>query len=120
MFVSDDQLYPAQAAIGQSAQEFVPEHLGFAGLDGDAQNLAPPVGVDRNRHYGCHADDPSRTPHLDVGGVQPEIGPFALQWPVKEGVNAFVDLHAQAGYLCHDLNLRPSGYEPDCKGHFPQ
>ena len=38
-------------------------------------------------------------PHLDVGGVQPEIGPFALQWPVKEGVNAFVDLHAQAGYL---------------------
>ena len=24
MFVSDDQLYPAQAAIGQSAQEFVP------------------------------------------------------------------------------------------------
>ena len=75
MFVSDDQLYPAQAAIGQSAQEFVPEHLGFAGLDGDAQNLAPPVGVDRNRHYGCHADDPSRTPHLDVGGVFRGIRP---------------------------------------------
>ena len=47
MFVSDDQLYPAQAAIGQSAQEFVPEHLGFAGLDGDAQELIPTV-IDQN------------------------------------------------------------------------
>lgn len=41
-----DQLDAPQAAIRQRAQEFVPEYLGLAGLDGDAQNLASPVSVD--------------------------------------------------------------------------
>jgi len=43
MIVSDDQLDPAKATIGQRTQEFVPEDLGLAGLNGDAQHLAPPV-----------------------------------------------------------------------------
>jgi hypothetical protein len=29
--------------------------------------------------------------HLEVGGIEPEIGPFAVERPVKEGVDAFVD-----------------------------
>ena len=43
MFIRDDQFDTAKATVGQSAQEFIPEHLGFAGLDGDPQYLAPPV-----------------------------------------------------------------------------
>ena len=96
MFVSDDQFDSAQSAIRQRAQEFVPEHLGFAGLNGDAQNLAPPIQIDRHGHYGCHTGDPPGASHLDVSGVQPEIASLALQRSVKEGVNAFVDFDAQA------------------------
>ncbi len=110
MFVRHDQLHPTRTAIRKRPQEFVPEHLGLAGLDGNAQHLAPPVGVDRHSHYGCHADDPSRTPHLDAGGVQPDTGPFALQWPVEEGVNAFVHLDAQAG----DLAFGNASHAPSC------
>lgn len=106
VFIRDDQFDPTQAPIGQSAQELVPERLGFAGLNGDAQNLAPSVCVDRNRHYGRTADDPPRAADLDVGGVQPEVWPFALQRPVKEGVNTFIDLGAQA----RDLALGDAGH----------
>jgi hypothetical protein len=65
-----------------------------------------PSQIDCDSHYGCHADDPPRTPHLDAGGIQPEIGPFALQLPIKEGVNAVVDLDAEAG----DLALGDAGH----------
>ena len=43
--------------------------------------------------------------------VQPEIGPFALQWPVKEGVNAFVDLHAQAGSWLLETPVMPMVFQ---------
>ena len=57
--VSDDQAGPAQATIGQRAEKLVPEHLGLAGLDGDAQNLSAAIQIDRHCHYGRDADDPA-------------------------------------------------------------
>jgi hypothetical protein len=38
-------------------------------------------------------------PDLHIGGVQPDIGPVALDRPGEEGVHALVDLTAQAGDL---------------------
>ena len=32
---------------------------------------------------------------FEVGGVEPQIRPFAFQWPVKEGVHPFIDVLAQ-------------------------
>ena len=111
MFVCDDQLDPAKATVGQSTQELVPEHFGLAGLDGNAQNLAPsvyyPAGdcaqhnlpkgqINCDSHYGLNTDSPPGAPDLDVGGVQPEVGPFTFQRSVKKNVNTFVDLDAQA------------------------
>jgi hypothetical protein len=57
VIVGDDQTGAAQAAIGEGAQEFIPEHLCLAGLDGNAQNLAAAVQIDRHGHYGRDADD---------------------------------------------------------------
>jgi hypothetical protein len=56
----------------------------------------PKGQIDRYSHYGRNADNPSGAPHLDISGIQPKVGPFALKWPIKEGVNAFVNIGAQA------------------------
>src|SRR5437868_4846067 len=47
---------------------------------------------------------PSR--RLHVGGIQPDIGPIALQWPVEEGGDLAVNLAAQPA----DLALRDAGH----------
>ncbi len=104
--VGDDQTGSAQASIGERTQEFVPEDLRLAGLDGDAQNFAAAVQVDSDSHYGRDADDPARATHLDVGGVEPQVGPFAFQRTGQERINPFVDLAAQAA----DLALRHPGH----------
>ena len=41
--IGDDQTGAAQAAIGEGAEELVPEDLRLAGLDGNAENLAPAI-----------------------------------------------------------------------------
>ena len=86
--VGDDQAGAAQTATGKGAEKVVPEHLGLAGLDGDTQDLSAPVKIDRHGHYGGDTDDAPGPAHLDVGGVQPEIGPFAFQRTVQEGADA--------------------------------
>src|SRR5207237_8704596 len=43
---------------------------------------------------------------LHVGGIQPDIGPIALQWPVEEGGDLAVNLAAQPA----DLALRDAGH----------
>ena len=106
MLISDDQLDTAQAAISQRTQELIPEHLRLAGLDGDAQNFASPVQIDRHRNCGSDTDDASGASDFDAGGIRPEIGPFAFQWPLEEGFNASVDLDAQA----RDLALGDAGH----------
>ena len=81
MRIGDDQLDATQATSGQTAQELGPERLGLAVADGHAEHFAPAIGVDchgndhRHRHYMMVAAG------FDVGGIQPEIGPVALDRP---------------------------------------
>ena len=104
----DDQTSAAQAAVGERAEELVPEHLCFAGLDGDAQNLSAPIQIDCYSHYDGDGDDPPGPADLDVGGIEPEVGPFAFQWPIQKGINPFVDLTAEPRYLA----FRHAGHAP--------
>jgi hypothetical protein len=75
VIVSDDQTGAAQAAIGEGTEEFIPEHLCLAGLDGNAQNLSAAIQIDRHGHYGRYADDAAGPAHPDVGGVEPRHSP---------------------------------------------
>lgn len=102
----DDQAGTAQAAVGEGAEELVPEHLCFAGLDRDAQNLSAPVQIDRYSHYGGDGDDPAGPANLDVGGIEPDVGPFAFQWPIQKGIDPFVDLAAKP----RNLAFRHAGH----------
>jgi hypothetical protein len=72
-----------------------PERLRLGGAEAQADDLPPTLGVHRHRDYGGHGDDPAALAHLQVGRVQPQVGPLALQRPVEEGVHALVDVLAQ-------------------------
>jgi hypothetical protein len=83
VIVGDDELDAAQAAVGERAQEPGPEDLGLGGAGGDAQDLAAAVGVDADSDYDGDADDPTALPRCQVGGVDPEVGPMALDRPTS-------------------------------------
>jgi hypothetical protein len=57
--------------------------------------LTASVRVDRDGDYGRHRDDPSALAHLEVGRVEPEIGPRALQRTVEEILHPLIDVLAQ-------------------------
>src|SRR5512144_551347 len=95
MGVGDHQLDPAQAAAGELAQEARPEGLGLRRADIYPQNLAPAVRVNADRNDDGDGGRPAvLTTSLQVGGVDPQIGPVAFKRPVEEGLDLAVDLFA--------------------------
>jgi len=76
--VADDELHTAQATAVQAAQELRPEGLGLRSADLQAQHLAVTVGVHADGHYDRHADDASGLARLHIGGIDPQVGPVAL------------------------------------------
>src|SRR5437016_12141457 len=99
MGVRDHQLDAAEATLEQALQEGRPKRLGLRGTDAEADDLTPAVGRDRHGDYCCHRDDPAAVTNLKVGGVEPQIGPFAVDWPVEKGIHPLVDVFAQLGDL---------------------
>jgi site-specific DNA recombinase len=93
--VGDHQLHAVEPAALQAAQELHPEGLGLGGADGEADDLAPPAGVDRHGNYGGDRDDPAALADLEVGGVEPEVGPLAGQRAFEEVPHPLVDLLAE-------------------------
>jgi hypothetical protein len=71
VIVGHDQLHATQAAVGQSAEEVRPEHLGFGMTGVDAQHFAAAVLVHAHGDYHGAADNPSGIADTNAGGVQP-------------------------------------------------
>ena len=105
--VGDDQLDPAQSAAGQLAQELRPDRFGLGCADLQAQNLAPPVGVDPDGDDDGDRHDPPAAPDLEVGGVDPEVGPVAFERAVEEGLHLAVDLLAEPRHLALQMPDMP-------------
>jgi hypothetical protein len=59
VIVGDDELDATQATLGERAKESGPEHLGFRGAGGNAQDLAAAIGVDADSDYHGDTDDPA-------------------------------------------------------------
>jgi hypothetical protein len=57
--------------------------------------LPPPLGVRGHGDYGRDRHDPSALAHLQVGRIQPDVGPLAGQRAVQELADALVDVLAQ-------------------------
>src|SRR4051812_32656248 len=95
--VRDDELHALEAAPDQAPQERGPEGLGLRGAEVQADDLAPPLAVDRHGDYRRDRHDPAALPDLQVRRVQPEVRPLPLQRAGEEGVHALVDVLAQLG-----------------------
>ena len=99
MGIRDDELHAFEPAPDELAQEGRPEGLGLRGADVQTDDLAPPIGVDRHGDYRRDRDDAAALAHLQVGGVEPEIGPLAGQGTLQEGQDPLVDVLAELGDL---------------------
>ncbi len=96
MGVGDHQLDAAQPAVRERTQKVGPEWLGFRCAHLHAEHVTAAVGVGADGDYGRHRDDPADLAHLQVGGVNPQVGPVALDRALQERLHALVDLGAQA------------------------
>src|SRR5262249_9566469 len=105
MSIRDHQLDALQATLDQPLQEGRPERLGFGRANPEPDDLAPAVGADRDSDYRGDRDYATAVANLQVGGVEPQIRPFALDWSVEEGAHPLIDVFAQLG----DLALRDAG-----------
>src|SRR5690349_9734520 len=95
MGVGDDQLHALQAAAYQTAQKLDPEGGGFRLAQAEPEDLAAAVLVDAGGDYRGDRHDAAILADLDVGRVQPEVGPLAVQRPLEERQHARVDVLAQ-------------------------
>ncbi len=99
MGVGDNEFDAAQPPSGQLAQEFRPDRLSLGRADFHAEHFASTVGVDADSDDNCNRDDATAAADLQVGGIDPQIGAFALDGPIEEGLHLLVNLLAQPGDL---------------------
>ena len=92
--VGDHQLDAGEAAVLERAEEVEPEGFGLGAADLHAEHLAVAVGVGGDDHGD--RDDPSAGADLDVSGVEPEVGPVALERAGEERLDPGVDVLAEA------------------------
>ncbi len=68
----------------QLTQEFGPDRLGLRGGDLHAQHLAATVAVDTNGDDHGNGDDAAAAADLQVGGIDPQIRPVALDRKLRD------------------------------------
>lgn len=97
--VGDGRPHPFQAAGAQVAQEGGPSRLGLRLGDLDPDHLAPTALVHGEGDHQCLRMDVTPVPHLQVLGIEPEVGEPALRGSGAEGLDLLVELAADAGDL---------------------
>src|SRR5215467_13197102 len=81
-----------EAALDQSLQKARPERLRLRGADAKTDDLAPAFGGDGDSDYCSDRDDAAAVAHLKVGGVEPQIRPFAIERAVEKGSDPLIDV----------------------------
>ena len=99
MGIGDRELHSAQASPGQLAQEFCPDWLSLGCADLHPKHLASTVGVHTHGDDDGNGDDAAAATNLEVGGIDPQIGPFPFDGSVEEGLHLVIDLFAQPRHL---------------------
>ena len=76
MGIGDGELDAAQASPGQLSKKLSPDRLGLGCPDFYAEHLASAVGVHTHRDDDSNGDNTTAAPDLQIGGIDPQIGPF--------------------------------------------
>ena len=95
------QLDAGEAAGLEALQEVRPEHLGLRRADVQTNDLAPAIDIDGDGDYRCDRDNPAGGADLQVGGIEPQVGPFASKGAGQEAIHPLVDVLA----LTEDLEM---------------
>src|SRR5207248_2389354 len=90
--IRDHQFHATQATARQALEKPRPEGLGLRGADVQSNDLPLALGVDCDSNYCRHSDNAAALPLLQVGRVQPEIGPIAGERTVEERMHPLVDV----------------------------
>jgi hypothetical protein len=111
----------AQASPCQLAQELRPDRFGLGCSDLHAEHLTSAVGVDARRDDDRDRDDAPPATNLQVGGIDPQVWPFALDGAVQEGFDLVVDLSLPAAKYLYLPEGRRAGTPgswrcPTCHG----
>jgi site-specific DNA recombinase len=93
--VRDHQLDALEPALDQALQETRPERLSLRGTDAEPDDLATAFAIHGDGDYCRHRHDAPAVTDFQVGGVEPEIWPLALDRALEESVDPFVDVLAQ-------------------------
>jgi hypothetical protein len=95
--VGNHQLDALETTLDQALEESRPERFGFGRAETQADDLAPALGRDRHGDYCGDRDDAAAVADLEVGRVEPEIRPLAVDRAVAESVDPFINVPAFAG-----------------------
>ncbi len=112
MRIGNDELDATQSPSGQLSKKLRPDRLGLRRADLHAEHLASTIGVDTHRDDEGDGDDAPAAPDLQIGGVDPQIGPFDLDGPSEKGLHLVVDLLAKPGYLALGDATHAHGLDP--------
>jgi len=97
--VRDHQLDTLETALDQALEETRPERLGLRGTKAEPDDLAPSFGCDRHGDYRGDRDDAAAVADLEIGRVEPQIRPFAVDRPVEERVDPIINILTELGNL---------------------
>lgn len=85
MRIGDDELDATQTPPGQLPKKLGLDRLGFGCTDLHAEYLASTVGVDADGDGDGDRDYASAAACLQIGGVDPQIGPFLFVSAIRCG-----------------------------------
>jgi len=102
--VGNHQLDALETALDQALEESRSERFGFGRAKTQTDDLAPAFGRDRHGDYRSDRDDAAAVADLEVGRVEPEIRPLAVDRPVEESVDPFINVpRLRGGRLLQSL-----------------
>ena len=98
MGIADHKLHAVETAGLQRAQEVRPESFCFRRADTKANDFPAALGIGGHGDYGRNRDDPPALALLEIGGIEPDIGPLPRERAVQELADPLVNILAQLGH----------------------
>ncbi len=109
MRITDHQLDASKTAGVKRPQKIHPEGFGLGRPDSETDNLSASIRIGGDSDYGGYRYDPTALSLLEIGGVEPDIGPFTGERAVQELVHPLVDVLAELGDSAFRDAAQPHG-----------
>src|SRR6266508_1823826 len=100
VIIGDHELHTGEASYHEVPEERRPARAVLGGEDVEAQDLPPPVAVDRRPHHRGHGADPTGLPAPDLERIEPHVRVrAAVEGPGPERLDLLVQVLGEGGNL---------------------